>query len=230
MLSKKTILICDGMNYIKGYRYQMNCAAKEAGVRPCTIHVASPPEKCKEWNASRDQAEAYTESTLEALIMRFEEPSSMARWDSPLFTIGWDDQSLPFDSIWAAITSGIKPKANPSVVPNGQTAPSTVQALHSTTSTLITTLLAHLSDNPLSTHLRLPSPPYPSTGLALPARTITLSELQRLKRQFETIQLQGFKRGGQGVLRAGWGEREWGEAWVKFLEGQWGTREWVDQV
>lgn len=39
MLSKKTLLVCDGMNYIKGYRYQMNCAAKEAGVRPCTVSL-----------------------------------------------------------------------------------------------------------------------------------------------------------------------------------------------
>lgn len=76
--------------------------------------------------------------------------------------------------------------------------------------------------SPLSPHLPLP-PPLPRSGLRLPQRSITLSELQRLKRQFEGIQREGFKRGGQGVLRAGWGEAEWGEAWVRFLEGQWGT-------
>lgn len=36
-LNKKTILVADGLNYIKGYRYQMNCSAKEAGVRYCTV-------------------------------------------------------------------------------------------------------------------------------------------------------------------------------------------------
>ena len=54
---------------------------------------------------------------MDALLMRFEEPSSMARWDSPLFTVGWDDPSPPFDDIWAAMTSAVKKKANPSVVP-----------------------------------------------------------------------------------------------------------------
>ncbi|KAL7410596.1 chromatin associated protein KTI12 [Mrakia frigida] len=224
-LSKRTIVICDGLNYIKGYRYQMNCAAKEAGVRACTIHVATPPEKCKEFNRTRAPTEAYTEETMDALLMRFEEPSSMARWDSPLFTVGWDDPSPPFDDIWLAMTSAVKKKANPSVVPNGQTATDTIQTLHSATSTLISHLLSHLSLSPLSPHLKLPSPPYPPSGLNLPQRTITLSELQRLKRQFEGIQMNGFKRGGEGVKRAGWGEKEWAEAWVRFLEVQWGVNE-----
>lgn len=32
----------DGMNYIKGFRYQMYCAAREAQVRTCTVsHILS---------------------------------------------------------------------------------------------------------------------------------------------------------------------------------------------
>jgi protein KTI12 len=37
LLSKSTLLIVDAPNYIKGFRYQMFCAAKEAGVRVCTV-------------------------------------------------------------------------------------------------------------------------------------------------------------------------------------------------
>ena len=40
--------------------------------------------------------------------------------------------------------------------------------------------------------------------------------------------MQGFKRGGEGVKRAGWGEPEWCEAWVRFLEGQWDTAQEQD--
>jgi hypothetical protein len=60
--------------------------------------------------------------------MRFEEPSSMVRWDSPLFSIAWDDDILnestsgevqgesvaevrrntTLDDIWAAVTTGAK--------------------------------------------------------------------------------------------------------------------------
>lgn len=36
-LNKETIVIVDAMNYIKGSRYQMYCAAREASVRPCTV-------------------------------------------------------------------------------------------------------------------------------------------------------------------------------------------------
>lgn len=40
-LGKDTIVIMDGMNYIKGFRYQMHCAGREAQVRMCTVSPAS---------------------------------------------------------------------------------------------------------------------------------------------------------------------------------------------
>jgi protein KTI12 len=44
-LAHDTIFIVDGMNYIKGFRYQIYCAAREAGVRTCTVstlYISSP--------------------------------------------------------------------------------------------------------------------------------------------------------------------------------------------
>ena len=47
---------------------------------------------------------------LDNLFMRYEEPSSMVRWDSPLFTVPWTDDDVPADDIWRAITEGtVKP-------------------------------------------------------------------------------------------------------------------------
>ena len=47
---------------------------------------------------------------LDNLLMRYEEPSSMVRWDSPLFTVPWIDEDVPIDDIWKAITEGnVKP-------------------------------------------------------------------------------------------------------------------------
>ena len=40
-VSKDNIVIADGLNYIKGYRYQLWCEAKAAGTRCCVVHVAS---------------------------------------------------------------------------------------------------------------------------------------------------------------------------------------------
>lgn len=53
------------------------------------------------------QTIANLESSFDNLIMRYEEPSSMVRWDSPLFTIPWDEDP-PFEDIWNAIIKGDK--------------------------------------------------------------------------------------------------------------------------
>ena len=45
--------------------------------------------------------------SLNNLIQRYEEPSSMVRWDSPLFTIPWTDPDVPADDIWRAVTQGL---------------------------------------------------------------------------------------------------------------------------
>jgi len=43
-------------------------------------------------------------------MQRYEEPSSMVRWDSPLFTILWSDEQMPLQAIWEAISEGtVKP-------------------------------------------------------------------------------------------------------------------------
>ena len=36
-MGQDTLLIVDGMNYIKGFRYQMYCAARELKLRVCTV-------------------------------------------------------------------------------------------------------------------------------------------------------------------------------------------------
>ena len=36
-MNQDTILIVDAPNYIKGFRYQMYCAAREAKLRVCTV-------------------------------------------------------------------------------------------------------------------------------------------------------------------------------------------------
>lgn len=55
-LSKDNIVIADGLNYIKGYRYQLWCEAKAAATRCCVVHVAAQEEECKQWNRERLRA------------------------------------------------------------------------------------------------------------------------------------------------------------------------------
>lgn len=84
------------------------------------------PELCREWNSGREEegtkysAETYGSGgvsdrnfhdscwrRLDNLLQRYEEPSSMVRWDSPLFTVPWTDESLPNEDIWKAVTEGL---------------------------------------------------------------------------------------------------------------------------
>ena len=37
-LTKEDIVICDGLNYIKGYRYQLYCVARALGTPMCTVY------------------------------------------------------------------------------------------------------------------------------------------------------------------------------------------------
>ena len=37
------------------------------------------------------------------LVYRYEEPNGMTRWDSPLFTIPYDDEEPPCQDIWDAM-------------------------------------------------------------------------------------------------------------------------------
>ena len=41
LLSKKDVVIADGLNYIKGFRYQLHCIAKALGTPQCVVR--DPP-------------------------------------------------------------------------------------------------------------------------------------------------------------------------------------------
>ena len=79
-MGQDTILIVDAMNYIKGFRYQMYCAARELKLRVCTVsthqmpcllhylcvgqvYVVATQELVKEWNQSRTDGKAYAPET-----------------------------------------------------------------------------------------------------------------------------------------------------------------------
>ncbi|WVQ80401.1 hypothetical protein IAT38_002506 [Cryptococcus sp. DSM 104549] len=222
-LGPETITIVDSANYIKGFRYQMYCAAREAHVRVCTIHVVAPPNKCSEWHERRGEC-SYKPETFDNLIMRYEEPSSMVRWDSPLFTLPWDDEP-PFEDIWNAIIKGDKKPPTSAVLQRAKPPPNTLQTLTTTTTLINTSLLSHLNSLPDSSTFPIPSPPAPAPSslvLHLPPRRINLSEMQRLKRQYENVQVKAQASGG--IAAAGnWTEGEVAGGYVRFLEQVWET-------
>ncbi|BCR98796.1 putative RNA polymerase II Elongator complex associated protein Kti12 [Aspergillus luchuensis] len=52
-LGKDSFVILDGMNYIKGYRYQLWCEAKALGTTCCVVHVGTPIDQCVANNEAR---------------------------------------------------------------------------------------------------------------------------------------------------------------------------------
>ncbi|KAJ5184027.1 hypothetical protein N7492_001643 [Penicillium capsulatum] len=141
-LTKDSIVILDGMNYIKGWRYQLWCEAKSAGTTCCVVHVGTPVDQCVANNDARlrrraeekenkkgrsepvynatstesnstDTEEPYPSELLNNLIFRYEEPSTHSRWDKPLFTVPWADPEPPVADIFHALTGVIISSAQP---------------------------------------------------------------------------------------------------------------------
>ncbi|KAL2867294.1 putative RNA polymerase II Elongator complex associated protein Kti12 [Aspergillus lucknowensis] len=52
-LGRDSFVILDGMNYIKGYRYQLWCEAKALGTTCCVVHVGTPIDQCIANNEAR---------------------------------------------------------------------------------------------------------------------------------------------------------------------------------
>uniref|UniRef100_A0A060T904 ARAD1D07304p n=1 Tax=Blastobotrys adeninivorans TaxID=409370 RepID=A0A060T904_BLAAD len=107
-ISKSTIVILDGPNYIKGFRYQLFCEAKALTTNSCIVHVGTSKEKCEEWNAQRDPQDQWPKELMDALVFRYEEPNGMNRWDAPLFTVVPEDE-MPVDDILDALRKKAKP-------------------------------------------------------------------------------------------------------------------------
>ncbi|CAE6448195.1 unnamed protein product [Rhizoctonia solani] len=208
-LSKNTILIVDSLNYIKGFRYQMYCAAREVGVRVATVFVVATPDLCREWNQKR-------ENRFDNLIQRYEEPNSMVRWDAPLFTVPWTDETVPGEDIWRAITLGDKRPANQAVASIVKPPSDALQILDQTTASVVGAIMSVQSTLggsggivSLSGNCALPN-------ITLPSRHVSLPELSRHKRQFVAARKKAVTQG----LAGNKGEMDWDAESVakKFVE------------
>lgn len=88
-LSKDNIIIVDSLNSIKGYRYELWCLARAAGIRYCVLYCDVEDTHCRKWNEERREKgeAAYNDKIFEDLLRRFERPERRNRWDSPLFEL-----------------------------------------------------------------------------------------------------------------------------------------------
>lgn len=88
-LSKDNIIIVDSLNSIKGYRYELWCLARAAGIRYCVLYCDVEETHCRKWNEERRERveSSYNDKIFDDLVRRFEKPDRRNRWDSPLFEL-----------------------------------------------------------------------------------------------------------------------------------------------
>ncbi|VDC05532.1 unnamed protein product [Peniophora sp. CBMAI 1063] len=219
-LAADAVVIVDSLNYIKGFRYQMYCAAREQKARVCTIHVVARPDMCREWNKTREDGRAYAPETLDNLFMRYEEPNSMVRWDAPLFTVLWDDPELPLGDIWGALTEGVvkAPNTGTQAIPKAPT--DALHTLEHTSAALVSALMAAQAASGAPGGLTTISLPEHTTSLkiTLPQRAVPLAELQRLKRQFVAVHKKAITLGTVEKGAVDWSAEAVAQKFAEYIE------------
>lgn len=61
-LNNKTVVILDSMNYIKGFRYELHCTARELRTSHCVVWVRCNDLLSENWNKGRPEEERYDAS------------------------------------------------------------------------------------------------------------------------------------------------------------------------
>ena len=171
--------------------------------------------------------------------MRYEEPSSMVRWDSPLFTIPWDEHDIPSEEIWHAITKGDLKPANagtravsPSpashvqVMTDGNQTPQAshvpmdaLQTLETTTTAMVSMIMSEqTSSGGTGGTITLTPSATARFQLQLPCRNVSLSELQRLKRAFVGIHKKAITLGATEKGSVDFSEQRVGDKFVEYLQ------------
>ncbi|KAL8717756.1 MAG: hypothetical protein Q9225_005033, partial [Loekoesia sp. 1 TL-2023] len=194
-LGRDTIVIADGLNYIKGFRYQLYCEAKAVQTPSCVVHVGTPPDKCKEINQelleNKNQDGGYPTDIFENLVFRYEEPNGMTRWDSPLFTVPYDDERPPFEEIWNALIGAEgelkKVKPNQATVMKPATDSDYLYELDKTTQDILNAVLAWQREHVGEIGGQVPMG---KQSVELPVSPVTLPQLQRIRRQFISLNRQ----------------------------------------
>ncbi|PNY23771.1 Protein kti12 [Tolypocladium capitatum] len=234
VLSDRDFVVLDGLNYIKGWRYQLHCEAKAVRTPNCVLQIGCSVDRARQVNEERlrqrqrqqrqpgaegpqgehvvpegETLEAYEPANWDNLVFRYEEPNPMARWDSPLFTLIWDDDTArtrkTFGDLWDALAGDGRPvvRPNQSTVQRGRDAGGDyLYVLDRETQDIVRRILEQQGvDGTGGGVVRVPlnSPGKEDLIVELPGgKTLGVPQLQRLRRAFI-----GLNRGGIGLESVG---------------------------
>ncbi|KJZ77062.1 hypothetical protein HIM_03383 [Hirsutella minnesotensis 3608] len=214
VLSDRDFVILDGLNYIKGWRYQLHCEAKAVRTPSCILQIGCPVDTARRVNAERLQsaeeqakAQAYEPGNWDNLVFRYEEPNPMTRWDSPLFTVIWQDDEAQtrktFDAMWEALAGDGRPvvRPNQATEPRGRDASGDyLYILERETQGIVKRILDQQQvDGGGEVKIPRSAPQKEDLVVELPpGKKLGLPQLQRLRRAFI-----GLNRGGIGLETVG---------------------------
>ncbi|KAA0200046.1 Ribosome biogenesis protein YTM1 [Fasciolopsis buskii] len=196
---RRSVVIMDACNYIKGYRYELYCLAKSLKHPHAVLFCDASRESVMQWNA---KIQRYSSDLLLDMIARFEAPQASQRWDSPLFTVKpdlWSSmEEINVDCMASELKQTVLSDNVPSVRANRSTqlvqvAPTDfLQELERITQSVVDHILQAQALGAQS--VGLPSSIRSSRGdspkLSLINRPVkyNLPELTRLKRRYITLQ------------------------------------------
>jgi protein KTI12 len=243
VLSDKDIVILDGLNYIKGWRYQLHCEAKSVTTPSCILQIGCGKDRAKEVNEERlrkqqeqqgeqddsasttNEDEApYTPENWENLVFRYEEPNPMTRWDSPLFTLVWEDSDEETKQVFNNIWDTIAGEARKVIKPNQATVQRSRDAggdylyvLDRETQDIVKQILDQQSDEGGDTIIVPNGSGKPDQNLVVELPTskkVGLPQLQRFRRAYMGLNRGGIGLEGVGNLSGTSGIRE---SFVRYL-------------
>jgi protein KTI12 len=187
-LTDETLVIVDSLNYIKGYRYELHCVAKQSKTTYCVVFCDVSPDTARSFNSSKEDAKGkYAPDILDALIQRFEPPDSRHRWDSPLFTLhpSVDEKRVPdlestLKEVVECIFEGARLKSNQSTQAQPLSSTNFLYELDTLTQTIVRSLMDSQKGAVPGDQLGVPG----TDQKVIMKNTRSLGELTRLRRQF----------------------------------------------
>ena len=98
------------MNYIKGFRYELYCLARNAQTTLCVVFCDTDIEFARKVADEGGYENAFPVAMFDDYASRLERPNQGQRWDKPLFHLRIDEDT-PMDAIANAMFSaGAKPR------------------------------------------------------------------------------------------------------------------------
>lgn len=178
-ITKDNIVIADGMNYIKGYRYQIYCLARAQGTPHVLLYTVASERYCRDINKGRlaNGVKSYSEKCLDELFLRFEEPDNQNRWDTPMFTVSADEPADWAPLMKALLGAVAKPPSMSTAIKTSNSA-DLVRLLDEKSQEMVDAVLEAVRAKGVPTTIRFPSYSFVLKKSVMPG------DLQRIRRQF----------------------------------------------